>query len=94
MLNQLVLVGRIKKVEDNTITLSIPRNYKNNEGIYETDLIPIILPESILEKSKEYCKIDDVVGVKGRLETKEGNIIVIAEKMTFLSSNQRDRLCK
>ena len=51
MLNQIVMVGRlvqdpeIKELENGIktsyITLAIPRNYKNSEGIYEADFIPV-----------------------------------------------------
>jgi single-strand DNA-binding protein len=48
----------------------------------------------------EYCHVGDVVGIKGRLQTrsyedenKEKKFImeVIAEKVTFLSSNTKNR---
>lgn len=92
MLNQIVLVGRltqnpkIKKSEKNTIIhLAVTRNYKNVEGIYETDIIPIILWKGMAENTAKYCKKGDLVGIKGRLETNDEKIEVIAEKITFLS---------
>ena len=37
----------------------------------------------------EYCKKDDLVGIKGRIECKENNPVkIIAEKVTFLSNNR------
>ena len=63
-----------------------------------SDLIPIWLSANIGEKMKEFCKIGDVIGVKGRLQNRiiempDGNkkrkTEVIAEKITFLSSSQR-----
>lgn len=48
MLNQIVLVGRI--VEDPTLeegkgkmTIAVQRSFKNAEGEYETDFIPVTL---------------------------------------------------
>lgn len=109
MLNQIVMVGRItrnvelkeleggKKVAD--ICLAIQRSYKNAEGVYETDFIPVELSGAIAESTSEYCKKGDIVGVKGRIasETEEGQdgnitqrIKVVAEKVTFLSSKRND----
>lgn len=102
MINQIVLVGRlvsdleIKELENGIktsyITLAIPRSYKNSEGIYETDFIPVKLYEGIAENTAEYCKKGDLIGIKGRTQTKQEedkNIIeIVAEKVTFLSSRK------
>lgn len=102
MLNQIVLVGRlvqdpeIKELENGVktsyITLAVSRSYKNADGIYETDFIPCLLYKGIAENTAEYCKKGDVIGVKGRVQTKqeEGkNIIeIVAEKVTFLSNRK------
>ena len=72
------------------------RNYKNSEGVYDTDFITIIVKESINEQMQTYCQKGDLIGVKGRLQTsnyeKNGEkkyvTEVIAERVTFLSSNK------
>jgi len=95
MLNQIVLVGRLTKdtqpIEPNrkvgTINLAIPRYYKNSDGEYETDFIDCELSGSIAQSASEYCRKGDIVGVKGRLESKDNKLVVICEKLTFLSSN-------
>ena len=85
-----------KKVS--SITLAVQRTYKNSEGIYEADFIRCILWDAIAANTKDYCHKGDVVGVKGRIQTqsyedKEGirkyRTDVIAEKVTFLSSNNK-----
>ena len=95
MTNQVFLVGRINKLElinreDKKIvnmTISVPRAYKNVEGVYETDYITCQLYNSIADNVMDYCHDNDIVGVKGRLETdKNGVLIVAAEKVTFLAS--------
>ena len=102
MLNQIVIVGRLvrnpelreteggKKVTN--ITLAVPRSYKNINGEYETDYIPVILTDNISKNVCEYCKKNDVIGIKGRIESvKENdnyNVRIIAEKVTFLSSGK------
>lgn len=77
------------------ITLAVPRSYKNADGVYETDFIDCTLWNGVAENTAEYCKKGDLVGVKGRLQseniekedgTREYKMVVIAEKITFLSS--------
>ena len=108
MLNQVVLVGRLtrdimvnKSDKGNkvaTLSLAIPRSFKNMEGTYDTDFVDCILFDMIAENTSEYCKKGDIVGVKGRIQSrvvekddfKENQIQIIAEKVTFLSSKKSD----
>ncbi|MCM1371041.1 MAG: single-stranded DNA-binding protein [Clostridium sp.] len=109
MLNQTVLVGRIvrdpevKETETgrkvSKITLAVPRNFKNSEGEYETDFISCVLWKGIAESTAEYCKKGDLVGVKGRIQsrnieledqTKKQVVEVVAEKVTFLTSKPKE----
>lgn len=103
MLNQVVLVGRlVKDVEVRTtenkkkysfITLAIPRSFKNHDGIYETDFVECSLWNNVASNTAEYCQKGDIIGVKGRLETRiiedqgpKSILQVVAEKVTFLSN--------
>lgn len=107
MLNQIVLVGRLtrnikinksdkgKKIA--TISLAIPRSFKNIDGTYDTDFIDCIAFENIAENTATYCKKGDIVGVKGRVQSRvfeddngkrEYLIDIVAEKITFLSSKK------
>lgn len=109
MLNQIILVGRLvsdpeikETIEDRkevTITLAIPRSFKNADGEYESDFINCTLWDSIAKSTSEYCKKGDIVGVKGRVQSKsylreDGtsyNVVeLIAERVTFLSSKSND----
>ena len=107
MLNQTVLVGRIvrdpeiKETENgaklSNLTLAVPRSYKNEEGVYETDFIDVTLWSNIAVTTSEYCKKGDLVGVKARLQAdtyeKDGEkkyaLNVVADKVTFLSSRAK-----
>ena len=106
MLNQVILVGRLarnpevqelengKKVAN--ITLAVPRSFKNIEGTYDTDFIRCIVWDNVASNTSEYCKKGDIVGLKGRLQSrivekneKRENIMeVIGEKVTFLTSSK------
>lgn len=89
MLNYFTVVGRLVEAPKENegkveIKVSVPRSYKNEEGIYETDIIEITLMGLIANKTIEYIKKGDLVGVKGRIE----NMKLVAEKISFLSSNK------
>ena len=81
-----------------TITLAVPRNYKNHEGEYDTDFLDCTLWTGVAENTAEFCKKGDLLGVKGRIETrvyeteeeKKYLTEIIAEKVTFLSSKRND----
>ena len=106
MLNQVVLVGRIvydlelKKNDSGkkylSMMLAIPRSFKNIEGTYDTDFIRCIIWDNVASNTSEYCKKGDIVGLKGRLQSrivekneKRENIMeVIGEKVTFLTSSK------
>ena len=99
MLKNLVLVGRISNIEeretDNEITttivtVAVPRSYKNTEGVYETDFIPCVLYSGIAKNTMEYCKKGDTIGIKGKVQMKENQLEIIAEKVTFLSSETKE----
>ena len=100
MLNQLTLVGRLvsdlqlneteNKTKECNITLAVQRLNKNEDGIYETDFISVRLCNEIATKVVEYCKKGDLLGIKGRVQTRQEenkNIIeIIAERVSFLTS--------
>lgn len=107
MLNQTVLVGRLVRDPElyvtesgnkvTNITLAVPRSYKNSNGEYETDFISCVLWKGIAESASTYCHKGDLLGIKGRIQTRtieneeqeKRNITeVVAEKVTYLSSKK------
>lgn len=110
MLNQIVIVGRLtrditvyksekgKGSKVATISLAVPRSFKNIEGTYDTDFIDCIAFENVAINTSEYCKKGDIVGVKGRVQStveeidgkKNYRLEIIAEKITFLSSKKEE----
>jgi len=108
-MNQAFLIGRLvrdpeirntetgKKIS--TVTLAVPRSYKNSEGQYETDFINCVLWTGIAETTCEYCHKGDLIGVKGRIQVRAINnedetpkkiVEVVAEKVSFLSTKKTD----
>ena len=106
MLNQSVIVGRVvrdpelKETESGNkvtnLTLAVPRSYKNVNGEYDTDFLDCTLWSAVAESTSEYCNTGDMIGVKGRVQTriiespdgvKRKKTEIVAEKVTFLTSN-------
>lgn len=108
MHNLVYLIGRltenpeIKKLEDDksmlTINLAVQRSFKNEDGIYEVDYIRCILWNGIASHTSEYCKKGDLVGVKGRLQTRSYEVEtekkyiteVVVDKVSFLASKKEN----
>ena len=92
MLNNSMLVGRIKEIGSNeddgvaSITIAVPRSYKNANGEYDVDSIPCLLFKGFSQPGTEYCKVGDLIGVKGRLQMKDNFMQLVAEKVSFLQS--------
>ena len=109
MLNQVVLVGRLVRDPElrttdssknvTTITLAIPRSFKNMNGEYDTDFIDCILWENTAKSTTEYCRKGDIIGIKGRIQSrvvekeneKKYLTEMVAEKVTFLSSTSNNK---
>ena len=110
MLNQVVLVGRLVKTPElkltekgkkiSRITLAVPRNYKNMEGEYETDFLDCTLWTNVAENTSEYCQTGDMIGVKGRIQTRvienddgsrKKKTEIIAERVTFLAQSPNNK---
>ena len=106
MVNQVVLVGRIARAPEvrisesgkkyASLTLAVPRSYKNVNGEYDTDFLDCTLWTQIAESTSEYCSTGDMIGVKGRVQSriiespdgvKRRKTEIVAERVTFLTSN-------
>jgi len=105
MFNQSVILGKIIDMsiieeKDNlkytTLSISVPRRYKNKIDEQEFDSINTILIGGIAENTLQYCKKGSLIGIKGRLETREVKpneeikyvTEFIAEKVTILSNDK------
>jgi len=94
MLNQIVIVGRVAKLietknKDKTVisglVLKVPRNYHDENGDYQVDFIKCQLSKylNITVDIKE----NELVGIRGRLESDDLSTFVIVEKITYLGKN-------
>ena len=108
MLNQVVLVGRLtrdvivnksdKGIKVATVSLAIPRSFKNADGVYDTDFVDCVAFDNVAANTSEYCSKGDIVGMKGRIQSrvienddkKEYATDIVCEKITSLSSHVKD----
>jgi len=106
MLNEVTLVGRLAKdpeVIENSgkkrafVILAVPRNFKNVDGVYDTDFLRVTLWNAIALNTKEYCKKGDLIAIKGRLQTssyvdsednKKYTLDIIGESISFLATKR------
>lgn len=110
-MNNVILVGRLTKdpileeyEEDKkriVIDIAVPRNFKNTEGIYESDFIRCVLWNGIALNTSKYCKMGDIIGIKGRIQTRAYTTIendkkyiteVIAQSVSFIEKNSKKML--
>jgi hypothetical protein len=94
MLNQFVIVGRIKEmpynVEENrhVLCLEVTQNYRNDGNDYAKSYIDIVLNAEMARKIENFCNIGVIIGAKGHIDThNEYGLELRCEKITFLSSN-------
>jgi single-strand DNA-binding protein len=97
MINQVTLVGRLTKdpelktTGDGTpvtqVTLAVSRHFRNNNGEIEADFVSCTLWKKTAENTVEYCRKGSVVGITGRLQTRnyenrEGKKVYVTEVVT------------
>lgn len=106
-MNKIILIGRLTKdlelryTENNkaigTFSIAINRDYKNENGEYETDFINCVVFNQIAETMSKYTHKGDLIGIIGRLqsrtyEDKENKkhyvVEVMVEKVEFLQTKK------
>lgn len=104
IVGRLVKKPEIKETENgnkvSNITLAVPRSYKNANGEYDTDFVPCVLWKGLADNVVEYCRKGDLLGIKGHVQTRDVEfddgkkrkyVEVIADKVTFLSSKNKEQ---
>ena len=108
-MNKVILTGRLTRNPELRYTtnniavcqfsLAVTRNFKNQNGEYESDFITCVAYRNSAEMMAEYLLQGDKIGVDGRLQTrsyddKDGNkkyvSEVIVDRIEFLSSRKKE----
>lgn len=98
-MNSFILMGRIVKdiklekdkegINWCRVVLAITRPVKNDEGLHDTDFIDVILKNGVATNTIKYCKKDDTVGVRGRIERlSDDDMKLVADKLYFIPSDK------
>lgn len=90
-MNNVTIVGRVETKEYNNdqlkLSISATRPFKNEKGIYETDVIPICVEGKLAKVTNDYVEKDNVIGIKGTLITIDNKLYVKAQNISYLSRN-------
>ena len=84
MYNYLMLVGRLKEVdeENKQIKVSVQKPFRNAEGIIEQENFTLNVCDFIFDIVKDKINLNDVILIKGRVQLNQDNSIsLIAEKL-------------
>lgn len=92
-MNYFMLVGRIvsiTEIKDSkaVVKIEVAREKRNNQGDFDIDSIDITLKDNIAKTTKEYCKQDDVIGVKGSIECLNNKLELVASNVSFLKAKE------
>ncbi len=79
------IIGADETKKELTIFLAVPRDFKNENGDYETDFLNVKVDKKFVNTIVEYCEKGDIIGVSGYIEAGK---ILYATKITFLSSKK------
>ena len=103
MMNRVVLVGRLTKDPElrytgngtavASMTIAVKRNFKNDQGEYESDFINVVVWRKPAENAANFLKKGSLCGIDGRVQTRnyegqDGKRVyvteVLAESVQFL----------
>ena len=85
MLNQVILVGRVNKIDKLSGIVSIDIRRPNEK---DTDLIPITLNEGLIESVLEYLTEGSTIGGKASLQMDNNILRIVGEKLTFINTKE------
>jgi hypothetical protein len=86
MMTSVVLIGLVgKRISDITRFVEVERNYKNNEGKFQTDLIPVTYWSLTANNFFMNLKEGTYVGIHGRIECLDGcGVGVVCDYMEYM----------
>ena len=95
MLNQIVLIGKIKGIEKtenkNEVILEVERPFQEDE-IRKSDVFVCRLWSCIFNGMLSLCAIGDLVAIKGRVNYEEEKYIINAENVVLLNKSKENIL--
>ena len=86
MLNTVMLIGRYYSVSESNDCYSLSLIVKDNSDCNMT--IPITINKHFYDLFLKHCEDNDLVGINGYISIKDNELIIIASKVSFLSSRK------
>jgi hypothetical protein len=88
MLNQAIIVGTIDSIntKKNMIVIACTRNYRDNEGNYETDYFNIFFDDALASGFDRF-KLNEILAIKAMLIQPRGpkHPYILAQKYSLIS---------
>lgn len=85
MLNQVILVGRVNKLDKQAGIVSIDIKRPNET---DSDLVPVSLSEGIMDNVLEYLTEGSTIGVKASIRIDSNILRIVGEKVTFINTKK------
>lgn len=94
MINLVTVVGLLKEadLEKCIRYIEIEREYKNENGVFVHDKIPLMYWTRDAKNRLFSFKEDSIVIIKGRLEKEVDLIYILVEAITFLHANSNKNI--
>ena len=83
MLNNVILVGRLIKINEERESITIRIQEKEQQDI----LVEVFVNDKMYNSINDCCKVNSILGIKGKLVATEEQVRVQAQKISFLQSN-------
>lgn len=84
--HSITIDGKTKIVAD----IAVKRNYKNSDGEYVEDFIPVTIWQGITSQICGLCEKGDIIAIKGIVRY-DNELEIIAEKVSFLSRGRNEK---
>jgi single-stranded DNA-binding protein len=83
MLNQVILVGRVNKIDKLAGIVSIDIKRPNEK---DSDVIPVTLTDGLMESVIGYLTEGSTIGVKASLNIDNDILRIVGDKVTFINT--------
>jgi single-stranded DNA-binding protein len=83
MLNQVILVGRVNKLDKLSGIVSIDIKRPNEK---DSDVIPVTLTDGLMESVLGYLTEGSTIGVKASINIDNNILRIVGDKVTFINT--------
>ena len=85
-MNSVVLIGKVTSInqKDNSFTLSVERNHRNEIGEYPTDSFLCRPWKGMNTYLSTYLNADDILVIKGQIEKNDNSFEVMVDQFSII----------